>query len=307
MVLPNMLWGGRAHYPSDVLPRSRTYRQYGDQIEQCVAACREYDLEVHVWKVNWNLSGAPVEFVEQIRAEDRHQVSVDGTSHDWLCPSHPANQQLELASMLEVAQKYEVDGLHFDYIRYPDRTKCYCDGCRQRFENHVGVRVTNWPTDCFSGSLRDQYARWRCQQITKLVRAVHQQAKKIRPELKISAAVFAAYPSCRESVAQEWPEWIKAGYLDFVCPMDYTQSDQHFIELVNSQLDLVADRIPIYPGIGQWRLTKDRTVGQIHLARELGANGFTMFDLTSESIRTAVPAVGQGVGTLKTTPPHANH
>ena len=41
MVLPNMLWGGLAHYPSDVLPRSETFRKHGDQIAQCVAARQE--------------------------------------------------------------------------------------------------------------------------------------------------------------------------------------------------------------------------------------------------------------------------
>ena len=39
--------------------------------------------------------------------------------------------------MLEVARKYPVDGLHFDYIRYPGRDKCYCDGCRERFEAEI--------------------------------------------------------------------------------------------------------------------------------------------------------------------------
>jgi len=34
MILPNMLWGGLAHYPSDVLPPSAQFRKYGDQIEQ---------------------------------------------------------------------------------------------------------------------------------------------------------------------------------------------------------------------------------------------------------------------------------
>ena len=78
MVLPNMLWGGVAHYPSDVLPRSRTFEKYGDQIAQCVAAAKKYGLQVHVWKVNWNLSTAPQEFVEKIRSEHRNQVTVSG-------------------------------------------------------------------------------------------------------------------------------------------------------------------------------------------------------------------------------------
>jgi uncharacterized lipoprotein YddW (UPF0748 family) len=304
MVLPNMLWGGLAHYPSDLLPRSSTFDKHGDQIQQCVAACRKYGLQVHVWKVNWNLSTAPRDFVEKIRREKRNQVTVQGEAEDWLCPSHPENFQLELDSMLEVARKYPVDGLHFDYIRYPDRDKCYCDGCRARFEEHLGRQVTNWPTDCYSGDLREAYTQWRCDNITRLVKAVHVEAKKIRPEIMISAAVFSSYPSCRESVAQDWPVWVQAGLLDFVCPMDYTQSDPGFVGLVTNQLKLIEGRIPLYPGIGQWRLSDDRTVGQILLARQLGANGFTMFDLSRDSIRTAVPAIGAGAGKVKATVPH---
>ncbi len=305
MILPNMLWGGLAHYASDVLPRSQTFEKYGDQIEQCVAAAKKQGLQVHVWKVNWNLSGAPEGFVARIHREGRNQVSVDGQAHDWLCPSHPDNFQLELDSMLEVARKYDVDGLHFDYIRYPDRDKCYCDGCRTRFEAETGHTVANWPQDCYRGALSDAYTDWRCQQITRLVKAVHDQAKQLRSDIKISAAVFGAYPSCRESVAQDWPVWVSAGLLDFVCPMDYTQNDQAFADLIQNQLRLVDGRIPLYPGIGQWRLTADRTVGQIFLARQLGAAGFTLFDLSPDSIRSAVPAVGLGVGRQEATPPHA--
>ena len=304
MVLPNMLWGGLAHYASDVLPRSTTYEKFGDQITQCLAAAKKYGLEVHVWKVNFNLSGAPPEFIRKIHQERRNQVSVDGQSHDWLCPSHPENFALELASMLEVARKYPVDGLHFDYIRYPDRDKCYCDGCRKRFESETNQQVKNWPKDCYSGDLRERYAQWRCDQITRLVKAVHDEAKQIRPGLKISAAVFSSYPSCRESVAQDWPAWIKAGYLDFVCPMDYTQSDLDFIGLVRNQQKLIEGRIPLYPGIGQFRLSADRTVGQIHHARDLGADGFTIFDLSRGSAESAVPAIGAGAGKQQAEPPH---
>ena len=46
MVVPNLLWAGRAHYASDVLPRSKTYEEYGDQIAQCLSACKKYGVEV---------------------------------------------------------------------------------------------------------------------------------------------------------------------------------------------------------------------------------------------------------------------
>jgi len=305
MVVPNLLWAGRAHYPSDVLPRSKTYEEHGDQIAQCVAACKKHGVEVHVWKVNYNLSGAPREFVDKLRREGRLQMSHDGKEQRWLCPSHPANFELERDSMLEVARKYDVDGLHFDYIRYPNRSHCYCDGCRKRFEADMGRKVKNWPRDCYSGELHDAYHDWRCRQITRLVEAVSREAKKIKPGIQISAAVFGAYPDCRENIGQDWVEWVGAGYLDFLCPMDYTQSDPNFVGLVENQLRLVDGRIPVYPGIGAFRLTPDRVVGQIYHARSLGAPGFTVFNLDAGSAASVLPAVAAGAGSQRAVPPHA--
>ena len=304
MILPNMLWGGLAHYASDLLPRSRTFAEHGDQIAQCCAAAKKYGLEVHVWKVNYNARNAPKEFLERMASEGRLQYDVKGERHDWLCPSHPENQKLELESMLEVARKYPVDGIHFDYIRYPGRESCYCDGCRARFEAASGKKVANWPRDCYSGPLKDEYNAWRQKQITNLVAAVHREAKKLRPELAISAAVFGHYPGCCDSVAQDWVAWAKAGYVDFLCPMDYTDSDEHFTTLVENQLNLVGNLVPVYPGIGASApgLAPDRVVGQIEHARRLGAPGFTIFEFSARTVDTMAPGVGLGAGRQKATP-----
>lgn len=305
MVLPNMLWGGLAHYPSDLLPRSSTFEQYGDQIEQCVRACHAHGIEVHVWKVNFNLSTAPKSFATAMREAGRTQVDPDGNPIGWLCPSHPENQRLELESMLEVAKKYPVDGLHFDYIRYPGPNGCYCDGCRQRFQAETGVKVEHWPQDCYSGPWKERYRQWRREQITRLVAAVSSEAKRLRPKIEISAAVFGDYPACRDSVGQDWVSWIDAGYLDFVCPMDYTNDDSRFVSLVQRQRSLPKKRIPLYPGIGAWQMpSEDRVVGQIVLARELGADGFTIFNLQPDSTATTLPAVAVGVGRVSAVPPH---
>ena len=161
MVFPNMLWGGLAHYPSHVLPRSVTFRRFDDQIEKCCTAAKQWGIEVHVWKVDFNLTTAPKDFIEKLRHEGRTQVSVKGEPADWLCPSNPDNRKLELDSLLEVARKYPIDGLHLDYIRYPGREYCYCDGCRRRFEAASGRKVVNWPKDCFSGDRKDEYNEWR--------------------------------------------------------------------------------------------------------------------------------------------------
>ncbi len=58
-VVPNMWWGGLAYYKSKILPVAPWVEEKGDPIEQAVAAGRKYGIEVHPWKVNWNLANAP--------------------------------------------------------------------------------------------------------------------------------------------------------------------------------------------------------------------------------------------------------
>ena len=122
-ILPNMLWGGVAFYDSKVLPVAAQAAERGDQIRQCLAACRKYGVQMHVWKVNWNLgSAAPKDFVAKLRQAGRLQASSQGKEEPWLCPSDPDNRQLEIAAMVEVVRNYDVDGIHFDISAIPTTT-----------------------------------------------------------------------------------------------------------------------------------------------------------------------------------------
>lgn len=308
MIIPNMLWGGLAHYPSNVLPRSQTYEKYGDQIEQCLKAAHQHGLEVHVWKVNHNLSTAPPAFVKKMRDTGRTQVSVKGEPSDWLNPAHPENFQLEVDSMLEIVKKYPVDGLHFDYIRYSNDRHCYSDYSRQKFEADTGIKAVNWPGDCYNGKLKSQYRDWRAAQITRLVETVQREARKLRPGIKISAAVFSEYPDCREWVAQDWPLWAKKGYLDFICPMDYTENDRQFQIWIEDQQKHLAGNIPVYPGIGAvaagTTLSGDRVLGQVSLTRKLKTGGFTVFSLNPHTLSNIVPDFKMSAGKVKAMPTH---
>ncbi|HUS90438.1 MAG TPA: family 10 glycosylhydrolase, partial [Phycisphaerae bacterium] len=300
-VLPNMLWGGVAFYQSDVLPVAPQVAETGDQVALCLAACRKYGVECHVWKVNWNMgSRTPRAFAEGMKAAGRTQVKPDGSPNDrWLCPSHPLNRKLEIDSMVEVARKYDVHGVHFDYIRYPGREGCYCDGCRSRFEASIGRKVDRWPADlALDGPLHEKWMDFRREQITAVVAAVAEQARKARPGVKISAAVFRDWPSDRDTVGQDWKVWCDRGYLDFVCPMDYTPHDEHFRGMVERQLPW-AGKVPCYPGIGVsvWSDPTDvaRLIRQIGIARELGTKGFTLFNYDPAVAREVLPMLGLGM------------
>jgi uncharacterized lipoprotein YddW (UPF0748 family) len=270
----------------------------GDQIAKCLAACKKHGLQAHIWKVNWNLGDAPHEFVEKMRSEGRLQVSSLGKEEPWLCPSHPANQQLEIDSMVEVARDYEVDGIHFDYIRYPDGDHCYCAGCRERFQQGSNLDIQPWPQAVLAnGPARLAWLEWRRGHITRVVKSVSEQVRAIKPKVKLSAAVFRNWPSDRDSVGQDWKLWCDRGYLDFVCPMDYTESDAQFGNWVKRQQEW-SGKVPCYPGIGasatRLSLGADRVIGQIQLTRQHGTGGFVIFNYGVTEAKELLPLLGRG-------------
>ncbi|MGI5816535.1 MAG: family 10 glycosylhydrolase [Armatimonadota bacterium] len=308
-VVPNMLWGGVALYESEYLPHHPVVAERGDQIAECVEAAKRHGIEVHVWKVNWRMgSRAPQEFVRRMSEEGRLQRSFSGEETEWLCPSDPRNLELELNTMVEVARNYDVDGVHFDYIRYPGQDGCYCDGCHERFERDTGITVEDWPADLRTDELRDAWTQWRCDQISALVEATAREVRAIKPHVKISAAVFSSYPETRASIGQDWVHWIEQGWLDFVCPMNYTNFDGTFATTVSRQVGQVAGRVPLYPGIGasasNSSLSADRVAGQAQIARNLGADGFIVFNYAFEQARNIVPALGRALLAGKAVHPH---
>ena len=301
-IFPNMLWGGLAYYDSGVLPVAAEVKERGDQIALCVAACRKYGVACHVWKVNWNMGGrAPREFAQRMKREGRTQVRFDGLPNDtWLCPSHPDNQKLEIDAMVEVASKYDVDGIHFDYIRYPDANGCFCSGCRQRFEQSIGRKVSNWPADVRRDPvLAGKWLDFRRDNITRTVAAVAEATRKIKPKLKISAAVFSNWAVDRDGVGQDWKLWCERGYVDFVCPMDYTSHNAQFKSLIHQQIRW-AGKAACYPGIGlsTWGASADnlpRLIEQISITRRVGTHGFMVFEYQSGEAQDTVPMCGKGI------------
>jgi uncharacterized lipoprotein YddW (UPF0748 family) len=298
-VLPNVLRPAAALYPSRVVPASETVALCGDQMAQCVAAARRHALQVHAWVICWNLEGAPENMVRGFRRDGRLQVSAAGETLPWLCPSHPANLELELDSIRELVRRYPVDGVQLDYIRYKSADFCFCSGCRQRFSRDLHQRIRRWPADVRTGPLAASYRQWRRDQITRLVTMARTEIRKIRPEVVLSAAVYGSYPGCRDSIAQDWGAWLRSGSVDFVCPMNYQTDTARFGEMFRTQAALTGAPGRILPGIGvtatESRLDAVQTIDQILALRRQNAAGFTLFELNPTLEKEILPYLGMGL------------
>ncbi len=298
-VFPNLAWAGKAHYPSKYVPASHTAKVYGDQLKQSVAAAHRYGLELHVWKICWNLGPTPEALVKQLRRAGRLQKTDERKTLEWLCPSHPDNIARELNIISELISRADVDGIHLDYVRYPNSQACFCAGCQQRFKKWLGRSVRGWPTSVKSGALKDAFTTWRTAQITGFVRSVHDLIRRRRPGVKLSVAVYRNYPACAGNIGQDWGLWLKDGLVDFVCPMDYTEDSAAFYALVRRQTLLPQARGRVFPGIGvtatESRLAPDEVIEQILRVRDAGAGGFMLFDLNRALEKDVLPILSLGV------------
>lgn len=305
-VFPNMCSPGAAAYPSDVLPQI-TER---DHLSECIEAAHAHGIEVHPWRANWQVIRAAEGVIDRFYEEGRFVVAVEQAmgekeldqryvwSRRWLDPSDERNRRLEIDAMEEMARNFDVDGIHYDFMRYPSSRYCYCERCREEFEEWADLTVEDWPADCWEGGEHlAKYRDWRRHLQTSLVAEMRTRLAAIDPDLQISLAARASVTGAVESDAQDWITWSREGYLDFLCPMNYTGDVEVFRRKLQPQMELVGGTIPVYAGIGVAPTRSSSPINlsrQIALARELGADGFLIFALSDFS-RQMIEGIKDGV------------
>jgi len=281
-VFINAVWSTKCHYKSFVYPESDTFKIHGDQIEQAVKACKPYGIKVHVWKVCWNADDNKVEVLKKVGLYKYLQKDYNGNTVKWLCPSVKENVDWELGQIQEIVNKYDIDGIHLDYIRFNNSDVCYCKYCRNGFEKSIGKPVKNWPDDVRKDRMKEEYQKFRVNLISSFVSKVSSTVKSMDSSVKVSAAVFGSYPSCYYSVGQDWPSWVKNGYLDFVVPMNYFNTVEELDKFVSKQIESIGtDKLISGVGVssGYTKLSTVETMKQLHFLEFRGIKGYVLFDL----------------------------
>ena len=273
-----------------------------DLLQECLAACRLHDVELHVWKVAWNMGNhTPEPYRRLMREAGRTQLQADGQPTDYLAPHLVENVDLEVAAWLEIAANYPVAGLHLDYIRYPDAACDFSPSAREAFEAALGRKVSAWPDDCLeNGCDFEAYGAWRRANVTRLVRRLSRELQLFYPDVKLSAAVYGNWPNACVTVAQDADDWVRHGYLDFICPMNYEKDPELFARWTKEQKKAIGGRIPFYPGIGTFLLSDAaECTGQVLQSRKLGGDGFVLFQHGAALAGQVLPQLSAGVASQR--------
>ncbi len=137
-----LVWyhGGKACWRTDLCAREDFVTDDYDPLAYLVQRCHEKGIKVHAWFVNGSLGAAkPVGPLAE--HEDWLVETSPGVRAPWWDFGKPQVRQMQKTLMIEVLRKYDVDGLHFDYIRYNGPMLCFCDHCRAEFKRLTGFDV----------------------------------------------------------------------------------------------------------------------------------------------------------------------
>ncbi len=109
---------GRAMYPSRLTDQSDKVEPGFDPLAYLVPEAHRRHIQVQAWFAVGRIgdeTGSPI----LSRHPDWGLVGPDGGTIAWLNFARPDARQFMSYLMLEVVERYGVDGIHFDYTRYP--------------------------------------------------------------------------------------------------------------------------------------------------------------------------------------------
>ena len=257
---------GTVIYPSDYEPwdgcvSGRPGRSPGyDPLQFAITEAHKRGMELHAWVVTipigkWNSYGC-----KQLRQKMPAALKKIG-DEGYMNPEAYQTADYLANICAEIASRYDVDGIHLDYIRYPETWK-------QRV-NRMEARDN----------------------ITNIVRRIYGRVKAINSQIKVSCSPIGKYTNLSRYNSNGWDAlnrvhqdaqgWLRMGIMDQLYPMMYFKGNNFYPFAINwKENSYGKDIVPglgIYfldPHEGNWKI--DDIKRQLYFLRSEGM-GFCLF------------------------------
>jgi len=164
-----------------------------------------------------------------------------------LNPCRPEVRQHIVRVADEIVSRYDVDGIHLDYVRYawdgaPRAKQSYPRDAKTLalYRRETGQN----PDDDLSA-----WDHWRANQLTRLVQEIRMTVNRRRPGATLTAAVWRDPQVGYRDYLQNSVAWLRAGLVDAVMPMAYSDKLDVFDAGIGEYRRLAGGR-PVVPGVG---------------------------------------------------------
>ena len=205
-----------------------------DPLQFAIDECHRRGMECHAWMVT-----IPVGKTNEARFKEfkrnNPSIAMNIGQEGYMNPENPATGDYLARICAEVTRRYDIDGIHLDYIRYPETwgkgtsattTKSKGKG-RQKGKATVASRT---------GSTTS--AAQRRQNITDIVRKINQAVKGLKPWVKLSCSPIGKFGdlsryrsggwNAYNAVYQDAQGWLRDGLMDQLYPMQYFRGDNFY-------------------------------------------------------------------------------
>ncbi|MGD0339280.1 MAG: family 10 glycosylhydrolase [Bacteroidota bacterium] len=251
-----------------------------DPLKFAIEEAHKFGLEFHAW---WNVckvadgenpppltSPAHIAHThpEWLKRWRNKNGNGNGSVEWWLDIGYPQVRARLIDIAMELVEKYDIDAINFDYLRYPG----------PEFDDYSSYAV-------YGGSLsRDE---WRRLNVTSFLREFYKRATAVKPLLKIGAAPIGIYKNLPEAsgwqsyslLYQDTRQWLREGIVDYIIPQLYWElySNPRFSVLLRDWQDNSWGR-HVYAGIGAFRPGIPQQIpAMIDSVRVIGAGGECYF------------------------------
>lgn len=248
-----------------------------DPLAFCIDECHKRGMELHAWVVCIPIGTKERQAKYGAASLTRKRPELVKTAKGgemFMIPGKPETADYIASICKEIVENYDVDGISLDYIRYPESIYNFSD------EN------------LYPRASSQSKADWKRENITRIVRRVHDVVKPIKPWVKLSSSPIGKYKDTSRYSAGGWNGynavwqdpilWLKEDWQDLLFPMMYFTGNNYYPFLF--QWAEMANGHPICPGLGiyfldprEGRWTLNEVRAEMHTARNSGIGGIAFY------------------------------
>ncbi len=252
----NLAW-----FPSivgDSFPYKSAVKAVGeDPVALLVKEAHQEGIEVHAWINLLSFGGnqnalllkkyGPEILTRNVKEKKTiEDYKIDGQY--FLEPGDPRVRK-ELSDLIwEILQVYPtIDGLQFDYIRYPDMDPHY---------GYTAINVERFKKATGLPKIDDaskEWQEWKRNQVTELLKELIHKARIIRPKIQVSTTGCMPYSRALYEAFQDWPMWLNKGIVDFVTVMNYSTDTEEYGRWITQIKTNVTDFSKVNIALGAYK------------------------------------------------------
>jgi uncharacterized lipoprotein YddW (UPF0748 family) len=252
-----------------------------DILAEIIRHSREKNMRVIPWFEFGFMAPADSELARRhpewiTQRQDGTQVKMEGAHpRVWLNPFHPEVQDFLIDLIVEIVDRYDVDGIQLDdHMGLPSEFGYDEFTVALYKEEHNGQEPPSDPKD-------PDWIRWRADKITEFMEKLFRAVKARNENVIVALSPNPQNFSYREFLA-DWSTWEQKGFIEEVIVQVYRSDRNAFIaELQNESIQKARQHIPV--GIGILAGLKGRPVSmadiedQVNIVRQQGFAGVSFF------------------------------